>query len=76
MRTVLSAPPGCSGAKSVMSQTWLSTAIQQSEGVLCADICVAERRGRSSSAIFATEIPEILNNLKSGIVICEIYFDR
>ena len=56
MKTVLSAPPGCSGAKSVMSQTLLSTTIQQSEGVLWADICAVERRGRSASAILSGEV--------------------
>ena len=37
------AAPGCSGANSVMSQTWPSITTQQSAGVSCSAICVAER---------------------------------
>jgi hypothetical protein len=48
---VLSPPPGCSGANSVMSQTLPSTTIQQSSGVLCLEISSTEIT--FPSAIFA-----------------------
>lgn len=44
-------PPGCSGAKPVMSQTWLFTTIQQSVSLLWRDI--------SSTEIFATPMVAI-----------------
>jgi hypothetical protein len=47
---ILSPPPGCSGANSVMSQTLPSTTIQQSSGVLCLEISSTEIK--FPSAIF------------------------
>lgn len=43
-RHILSPPPGCLGANSVMSQTLPSTTIQQSSGVLCLEISSTEIR--------------------------------
>ena len=41
-RSILSAPPGCSGAKEVKSHTWLSITSQQSLMVLCLSISSVE----------------------------------
>jgi len=54
---VLSPPPGCSGANSVMSQTLPSTTIQQSSGVLCLEISSTETR--VSSPIFNTVVEAV-----------------
>jgi len=41
-RKMMPAPPGCSGAKSVISYTVLSTTIHRSSGILCFEISRTE----------------------------------